>query len=44
MQEQANLINDKKDEATKLAAEKELENKVNLLDINVEDNFDIDDI
>jgi len=41
------MINAKKDEANKAAAEKELQdaqNKINVLDINVEDDFEIDDI
>jgi hypothetical protein len=42
------MINAKKEEAIKSAAERDLladaTNKVNVLDINVEDDFDIDNI
>jgi hypothetical protein len=41
------LINAKKEEAKEAQAKKDLQdaqNKVNVLDINVEDDFEIDDI
>ena len=42
------MINAKKEEVSKAAAERELlgdtSNKLNVLDINVEDDFEIDDI
>lgn len=48
MQQQQEMIIAKKEEATKAAAERELvgdaTNKMNVLDINVEDDFEIDDI
>jgi hypothetical protein len=48
MQQQQEMIIAKKEEATKAAAERELvgdaSNKMNVLDINVEDDFEIDDI
>ena len=44
MEQQQRIINTKKDEAERAAAEKEAANKMNVLDIKVEDDFDIDDI
>ena len=43
MLEQQNIINAKKEEA-KAKEVQEVTNKVNVLDIDVEDNFEIDDI
>jgi hypothetical protein len=49
MEEQQKMINAKKDEANKLLAERdqvvsETTDKINVLDINVDENFEIDDI
>jgi hypothetical protein len=48
MEQQQKMINAKKDEATKAAAEREMvaetTDKVNVLDINVDEDFEIDDI
>lgn len=48
MQQQQEMILSKKEEATKAAAERELigdtTNKLNVLDIKVEEDFEIDDI